>query len=148
MSRWTEADVQAYEARTVGPAGVVNRHATPTAIIVRKKKLRYTNKPTEVDGIRFDSLRELKRYKDLKLMQDARAIDGLGVHPRYDLTAHGVLLGYVELDFEYVDLASGRLVVEDVKDPKKNSSTRTAIYKWKRRHLKAEHGIEIVEITA
>jgi hypothetical protein len=116
-------------------------------MIARVSKPKYTAKPQWHDGIYFGSQAELRRYMDLKLMQEAGAISGLSIHPRYDLHACGLLLGYIELDFEYLDHASGKKIHEDVKDPKKNSSTRTAIYKWKRLHLRAEHGIEIVEVA-
>lgn len=144
MTRWTEADLEKLQARTVGPQGVVNRHSVP---IVARVSRRYTAKPEWHDGVRFGSQAELRRYKDLKLMQEAGAISGLSIHPRYDLHACGVLLGYVELDFEYFDRATRKKICEDVKDRKKNTATRTPIYRWKSRHLRAEHGIEITEVT-
>lgn len=154
MTRWSESDLERYQARTVNAeTGAVSTLSMPTLLAVTKKqpllapRPRYTAKPEWLDGIRFGSQRELARYKDLKLMQAGGAISGLKIHPRYDLYACGVLLGYMELDFEYLDHTSGKVVYEDVKDPKKNSSTRTSIYKWKRLHLSAEHGIEIQEIT-
>lgn len=143
MTRWTEADLERYQARTVGPTGTVNRHAVPT--VVRQR--RYTAKPQWHDGVRFGSQRELKRYNNLKLLQDAGSVSLLGIHPRYDLHVNGVKLGFIELDFEYLDLVTQCMVYEDVKDPKKNSSTRTPIYKWKRLHLAAEYGIQISEVT-
>lgn len=144
MTRWTEADLEKLQARTVGPQGVVNRHPVP--IIARVSK-RYTAKPEWHDGVHFGSQAELRRYKDLRLLQDAGAISGLSIHPRYDLHACGVRLGYMELDFEYLDHATGKKVYEDVKDPKKNSSTRTPIYRWKRLHLRAEYSIEVTEVA-
>jgi len=143
--RWSEEDLQRYQARTVGPTGVVNRNPVPIATRVAKRK--YTAKPEWLDGVHFGSQRELARYKDRKLMQDGGAISGLKIHPRYDLYVCGELLGYIELDFEYLDHATGKMVYEDVKDPKKNTSSRTPIYRWKRLHLKAEHGIEITEVV-
>lgn len=134
-------------ARVVGPNGRVG-HEVPVTAKVKTKAPRYTAKGQWFDGVWFGSQAELRRFKDLKLMQDGGAISGLGIHPRYDLYACGVKLGYVELDFEYLDHATGKMIYEDVKDPKKNSSTRTAIFKWKRRHLRAEHGIEITEVSA
>lgn len=146
MTRWTQDDLDAYEARTVSPSGRVSRQSVPIA--QRKKTLRYTAKPVMFDGIRFASQRELTRYKDLKLLQDGKAIEGLEVHPRFDLYACGALLGFIELDFSYLRLPERMMVYEDVKDPKKNSSTRTPIYRWKRKHLEAEHGIVITEVVS
>jgi hypothetical protein len=144
--RWTQGEVESLQARMVGPGGTVSQHAVRTTALVSKRQ-KYGRKPTWFDGVYFGSHRELQRYKDLKLMQDADAISGLGIHPRYDLYACGVKLGYVELDFEYLDVATGKMVYEDVKSPTKNSSTRTAISKWKLKHLEAEHGIRVSIVT-
>lgn len=145
--RWTPADVEAYQARQVSPNGDVSRQPVPTKALV-SKRARYTAKREKFDGVCFGSQAELRRYKELKLMQDAKVISGLGIHPRYDLYVGTEKIGFIELDFEYFDIAQQRLIHEDVKDPKKNSSTRTAIYKWKRKHLWLQQGIEIVEVTA
>ena len=141
MTRWSEEDLQRY----VGPNGAVSRNPVP--VTARASKRRYTAKPEWFDGVYFGSQRELARYKDLKLLEAGGAITDLCVHPRYYLHVGNEQLGFIELDFEYFDRASGKKIHEDVKDPKKNSSTRTAIFKWKRLHLKAEHSIEIMEVT-
>jgi len=146
MTRWTEADLERYQARTVGPTGKVSKQSVPIVSRVSTPLRRYTAKREWHDGVRYGSQRELARYKDLRLMQDAGAIGDLKIHPRYDLHVLGIKLGFIELDFEYLDHASGKRVYEDVKDPKKNSSTRTPIYRWKARHLKAEYGIEVTEV--
>lgn len=149
MTRWTEADAQAYQARRVSLAGKVNPVQVATLVVARKaaKAPRYTARGALFDGIRFDSQAELRRYKDLKLMEAAQEIEGLKVHPRFDLYACGTRLGFIELDFAYLALPARVMIHEDVKDPKKNSSTRTPIYKWKRRHLKAEHNIDVTEVS-
>lgn len=141
--RWTEASTRHLMARAVGPGGKVGHEQHVTA----KVQARYSARREKFDGIWFGSARELRRYKDLKLLQDGGAISGLGVHPRFDLYACGVRLGYVELDFEYLDGATGKMVYEDVKSKTKNTSTRTPIYLWKARHLEAEHRITITEVT-
>lgn len=145
MPRWSEADLVNLQVRQVGPTGEVSKRSVP--ITSRVKRPRYTAKPEWFDGVHFGSQAELRRYKDLKLIQAGGAISGLKIHPRYDLHANGVLLGYIELDFEYLAHESLRMVYEDVKSAKKNTSTRTPIYRWKARHLAAEHGIEVQEIT-
>lgn len=147
MKRWTEASVRHLMVRAVGPSGQVSRTQVPIAARVQTKAPRYTAKREKFDGIWFASQAELRRYKDLKLLEDGGAITGLKVHPRYDLHASEALLGYVELDFEYLDCTTYKTVYEDVKDPKKNTSTRTPIYRWKARHLRAEHGIDITEVS-
>jgi hypothetical protein len=142
VTRWSEADVQAYEAG-------LGKHPLLGAVdLARKPKSRYTNKPEVYDGVRFDSQAELRRYKDLRLMQDAGAISGLEIHPRYDLYVGTTLLGYIELDFAYIDRVKGEVIYEDVKAKKKNSSSRTPIFSWKRRHLFAQNGITVTEVVS
>src|SRR4051812_48922396 len=103
MTRWSEADLETLLARQVGPNGTVSKQSVPIRSRVSKRP-KYTAKPDWFDGIRFGSQRELQRYKDLKLMQAAGEIEGLAVHPRFDLHACGVLIGFIELDFEYLKL--------------------------------------------
>lgn len=106
---------------------------------------------TGVDGIVFASKREAARYQELRLLQKAGEIWDLDVQPRYDLTVKGVRLGAYVGDFRYHercdryeagDRKGTLLVVEDVKAP----PTRTPIYRWKKRHMLAEHGVVIREI--
>ena len=42
---------------------------------------KFNAQPTTVDGIRFDSQAEARRYAQLKALQAAGAISGLKVHP-------------------------------------------------------------------
>lgn len=74
------------------------------------------NIPTVVDGIRFDSKAEAKRYGELKLLERAGAIKDLRVHPTYKLAARITYEG----DFEYQvavpdGFASLHTICEDVK---------------------------------
>lgn len=111
--------------------------------ILRRKHRKYRNEPTRVDNYVFDSKAEARRYEELILLERAGLIEKLGIHPRYPLSVAGVVIGEYEADFSYIDVKSeGSFVVEDVK------GVRTALYCWKVRHMKAEHGITVVEIPA
>lgn len=73
-----------------------------------------------MDGLNFASLREMERYCQLKLLQQAGEISGLRCQPRYLLqpgyiasTGERVRPIHYVGDFEYRE--SGRLCVEDVK---------------------------------
>lgn len=106
---------------------------------------KYRAQPTIVDGIRFASKREAARYMELRLLERAGEIHQLEVQPRFPLHVGGVRIGHYVGDFRYYrKLTSGgpTSVVEDVKSP----ATRTALYKWKKKHTEAEHGIAIVEV--
>lgn len=108
--------------------------------------MKYHNKPTKVDGLRFDSKKEAQRYQELLLMQRAGVITNLQRQVYYLLKPtqrdkSGKLLfkklGYVA-DFVYRQ--NGELVVEDVKGMK------TPLYKWKRAEMYEKYGILIKEV--
>lgn len=96
---------------------------------------KYRAKPTVVDGIHFGSQKEAKRYGELKLLQKAGQISDLKLQVRFKLVQ---TVTYVA-DFEYYDRLKGAKVVEDVK------GFRTPVYKRKRKLMKEQHGIEILE---
>ena len=103
-----------------------------------------------MDGVVFDSLAELRRYRELKLLQRAGQIKDLRAHVKYPMAVNGQAITSYEADFVYTDLAKnesypvgrGRTVVEDVKGRKKN----TDAFIIKKKLLLALHGITINEI--
>ena len=46
---------------------------------------KYKNRKVIVDGIKFDSMKEARRYKELKLLERGRAITDLVLQPKYEL---------------------------------------------------------------
>lgn len=106
---------------------------------ISRKPRKYKNSALWVGNEHFPSQKEARRYKDLLLMQKAGAITGLVIHPRFPLNVSGEHIGDYIADFQYFE--RGARVVEDVKSP----PTRTALYRWKIKHLKAQYGIEVRE---
>lgn len=53
--------------------------------LLGKKKHKYSAKPTEVDGITFDSKREAEYYQELKLLERAGEITRIELQPEYIL---------------------------------------------------------------
>lgn len=105
-----------------------------------KKKSKYNNTKTEVDGIVFDSMKEANRYKELRLLLKVGEIGLLKRQVEYELNPGGTYsLKYVS-DFEYIITATGEHIVEDTK------GFLTKVYKKKRRLMKKVHGIKIIEI--
>jgi len=94
------------------------------------RRSKYNAKPTYVDGIRFDSKREARRYKELTLLLRIGEIRDLELQPKYDLMCNGQKIGFYKADFRYVDQA-GKTVVEDVK----SGPTATPVYRLKKRIL-------------
>lgn len=85
----------------------------------RSKPSKYRNKPVTLDGIRFDSRAEAKRYTELQLLARAGEITALECQPRYPLHVHTPegpvkVADYVG-DFEYMQ--GNRRVCEDKKSP-------------------------------
>lgn len=107
---------------------------------------KYGAKPQVIDGIRFDSQKEGRRYGELRLLEKAGEIHSLVTQPRFELWAHcGVVseppirVGEYRADFAYTT-SQGADVVEDVK------GFKTPLYRWKKKHVEAQYGIQIREI--
>ena len=85
-----------------------------------KKKNKYRNVKIELNGIKFDSKAEARRYKELKLLERAGEITNLELQPKFNLQGSFKKNGktyrainYIA-DFKYLD-KKGKEVVEDVK---------------------------------
>lgn len=119
---------------------------------------KYGNRKVEADGIVFDSIKEKRRWDELKLAEAAGAIGDLRRQVRFELIPAqrepdtrgpkgGVIKGrlierkveYVA-DFVYIDLQTGEKVVEDTK------GMRTPDYILKRKMMLYFHGIKVREI--
>lgn len=97
---------------------------------------------TEVNGIKFDSKAEAKRYFDLTILQRAGEISQLELQPKYDLVVNGFTVCAYVADFKYRE-ADGGLVVEDVKSP---ITAKNRAYRIKLKLMKAIYGIDIKEV--
>ncbi len=123
--------------------------------ILKKQANTRGNERVAVDGYCFDSKGEAARYAELKLLEQAGAIEDLTVHPVYLLQAsfrdsagrkHRAI--HYEGDFSYTEVLDprsiqGRAVVEDVK------GHRTEVFKLKEKLFRFRHphiDFRIVEI--
>ena len=78
---------------------------------------KYGNKKIEHDGYKFDSVAEMSRYKELKLLLKAGEITHLELQPKFTVvpkTKGEQAVVYIA-DFSYVEVGSNNVVVEDVK---------------------------------
>ena len=107
------------------------------AKIKPKKRNKYGAVRTEVDGIMFDSKREAARYQALKVLLKSGAISDLRLQIPFPLLVGEKKLGSYVADFVYQE--DGREVVEDCK------GFRTPLYRWKKKHMAAQYGIELRE---
>lgn len=90
---------------------------------------KFNAKPTHVDGIRFASKAESRRYSELKSLEGAGIISGLTLQPKFPLIVQGQKVCTYVGDFAYIEDA--KFVVEDVK------GHPTPEYKIKRKLLLA-----------
>src|SRR5437762_11247878 len=106
------------------------------------KASKYHNRKTEFAGRVFDSRKEADRHQELLWMQQAGLIQDLECQPRYDLIVNGHKLGFYRGDFRYKEVATDSVILEDVKSP----VTKTAVYRLKKKLVKALYGVEIIEV--
>jgi hypothetical protein len=97
------------------------------------RRSKFGAKATIVDGKRFASRKEARRYQELVALERAGRIEQLKTQVRYRLVQTVVYVA----DFVYVE--NGETVVEDTK------GFKTPTYKQKRRLMLDQHGIEIRE---
>lgn len=111
------------------------------------KKSKYGNKKTVVFGIKFDSKKEAERYLYLRSLAQQGRITDLELQKRYELTPKMVRddgkpeqASHYIADFVYVDVVTGKTIVEDVK------GFKTDIYISKRKQMLEKYGISIKEV--
>lgn len=108
-------------------------------------KSKYNNKKILIDGIKFDSKKEAKRYKELRLLEKAGEIKNLELQKVFELQPHfkhnGKMIRAItyKADFYYYDVKLGIFTIEDTK------GYRTKEYKLKYK-LMLYKGFEIKEI--
>ena len=110
---------------------------------------KYRNQPTVVEGHRFDSKKEARRYQELRYLEQKGVIENLSLQVAFVLAPSvrfedepraKPALKYVA-DFVYSE--GGRRIVEDVKS---GATAKAAAYRIKRHLMKAVHGIEVKEV--
>lgn len=106
-----------------------------------KRKSKYGNERTEVDGVWFDSKHEAKRWILLKLLEKAGAIAGLERQKVFDLGGDPPIT--YRADFAYWEIETGEFVVEDAKS---EATARDKVYRLKKSLMKAIHNIDIREV--
>jgi hypothetical protein len=106
---------------------------------------KFNAKPQVVDGVRFDSKRELQRWNYLLTLTSVGKVAQLERQVAYELapsvTLHGekrkkAALRYVA-DFRYYDVDLGCFIVEDAK------GRDTPVSRIKRHLMKSVHGIDV-----
>ena len=116
-----------------------------------EKASKFKNQKVVIDGFKFDSKKEGKRYCDLKILQRAGQITDLKHHVPFVLM-EGVKFEHEKrkkpamkyiADFVYTDVKTGLQVVEDVKSA---MTRKLPAYRQKKHLMMSVQGIEIQEV--
>lgn len=137
------AVAQLAERRDVAPAVV---GSSPTGHPRAPKPSKFGNVKTVVDGVKLDSKREAKRFRELNLLFKAGDIDTLARQVQYRLpggvvyVADFVYRQLIPVPSEYAGAIKIVWVVEDAK------GHRTREFINKKKQMKSQHGIDVVEV--
>lgn len=110
------------------------------------KPRKYQERKTEIDGIMFDSGDEARRYVQLKMLEAAGEIKDIEIQPKWVLqpsfkrgkrTTRAITY---RADFRYTEVATGEVVVEDVK------GMETEVFRIKAKMLLYVHDIEVKRV--
>jgi len=105
----------------------------------KNKPAKYRNVKAEIDGIKFDSIKEGRRYFKLKILKMAGEITDIELQPRFDIIVNGKFCGFYKADFR-ITWKTGNVTIEDAKGMK------TTVYSLKKKLIEAIYGITIVEV--
>jgi hypothetical protein len=104
------------------------------------KQNKYRNERTEVDGKKFASKKEAKRYTELKILERKEEIHFLKTQAVFRIEVNGQLICKYLADFTYY--RDTNLVVEDTKS---EITRKNPVFRLKKKLVKAVLGIEILE---
>lgn len=142
---YTEEWLRDYKSRmkqsTRNPTVREPSRVEATSDKVESAPSKYKNIKTEIDGIKFDSKKEAKRYQELRLLEQAGAINELKLQQRVPLEVNGTKVCTYICDFAYWVPRAGltQHIFEDCK------GMRTPVYLLKKKLVKAILGVDILE---
>lgn len=104
---------------------------------------KYNARKVEIDGYKFDSQAEARRYDELKTLVRAKAIKDLEIHPAFPVIINGKKICKYIADFRYTDTKTRCRIVEDVKSP---ATRKIAAYRLKKKLVEAWCNIHVEEV--
>lgn len=105
--------------------------------------LKFRNEPQVVDGLKFASKKEARRWGELKLLERAGEIRLLTHQPKFIFTHNDKLICSYVGDFSYINTSDGERIVEDVKSP---ITRKHPVYRIKNKMMAAFYNIHIREV--
>lgn len=115
--------------------------------VQKAKRSKYGNVKTEINGIKFDSKKEARRYTELLELYKAGKIEGLKLQRAFTLqeaftTPDGERVQAIRYIADFVYEQDGIMIVEDVKSA---ATKNNAAYKLKKKMM-AARGYIIQEV--
>lgn len=117
---------------------------------------KYHSRKVELDGLKFDSKKEAKRYRELILLERAGKIKDLQTQVKYelipsqrDISGRVIERAVIYIaDFVYTDISTPvhRLIVEDIKGYRNTKGGAYAHYAIKRKLMLYRYGLRITEV--
>jgi hypothetical protein len=135
--------------------GVVGKFSRLFFFIFAPMANKYNAKKVRTSIGIFDSIGEYNHYKKLCLLKNAtdesqRVVD-IQRQVNYSFSVNGIYIGQYRSDF-VVHYANGRIEVHDFKNPyltegKGKSTPAGQLFNYKKKLLKAIHGIDLIVVT-
>lgn len=136
--------------------------------MIKRNAHKFNAVKTVIDGHTFASKAEAKRYGELLMLQKAGEIRGLVLQPRFPLYVQTnvvkddpILVGTYVADFAYEERVvrgvkpavplrrkQAELSVEWEDKIEEVKGFKTPLYRWKKKHVEAQYGVQITEITS
>lgn len=117
---------------------VLSRQEYQQQAKAKKPRNKFNARKRTVDGFTYDSEREAEVIEGYRQLERAEQIYELERHKKYMLQApNGIVIGHYEADAAFYDAKIKRYRIIDVK------GKDTALSLWKRKHVKAQYGIEV-----
>jgi len=113
---------------------------------IDQKKSKYHNTKVEYNGIKFDSIKEMKTYQLLEYRQKIGEIKELKLQvpyeliPKYKMNDKTIRKTQYIADFTYISTKDNKLHVVDTK------GFKTDVYRLKKKMFEYQYGIEIEEV--
>ena len=108
-----------------------------------RRPRKYGNEPVYVDGIRFESKREARRYRDLTLLSRAGEVRNLELQKSFDICIGEFHVCKYRADFTYEERQPDGSWAEVVEDAK---GVATPLFRLKQQLMRAGHGIDVKEV--
>lgn len=108
----------------------------------RATRSKYGNKTREVDGMKFDSQKECRRWFELKMLERGGIIRNLQRQVTFPMIVNGQKVCDYIADHQYDEISNGKWIriVEDVKS---EATRKERTFSLKRKLLNACHGVTL-----